>query len=280
MLNIETPAKINLTLEVLGKRGDGYHEIRSIIQPISLCDILHFELNDDISIESDMPGWTAEESLVLKTVNLLKEATGCRKGVNIQIEKHIPLVSGLGGDSSDAAVVIRGLNRLWELELSIEQMFDLAGQLGSDVYYFLAGGSVLAEGRGEILTPLPSLPHKWIVLAVPPVTRLRSKTKQLYDSLEASHYTDGQITDRLVEVMKAGRGFEPSYLFNTFENVAFTLFSELNIAREHFIKLGAPFVHLAGSGPTLFTLLDDEAKAEELCSLLKTQNMEAYLAEL
>ncbi|MFC1900676.1 4-(cytidine 5'-diphospho)-2-C-methyl-D-erythritol kinase, partial [Chloroflexota bacterium] len=163
MFTVETPAKINLTLEVLGERGDGYHEIRSVMQSISLCDLLTFELSDDISIEVDMPEWKAEESLVSKTVHLIKEVTGCEKGAVIKIEKHIPLVSGLGGDSSDAAVVIRGLNRLWELGFNVDSMFELARRLSSDVYYFLSGGAALVEGRGEIITPVPPLTGMQVV---------------------------------------------------------------------------------------------------------------------
>ncbi|MFC2021513.1 4-diphosphocytidyl-2C-methyl-D-erythritol kinase, partial [Chloroflexota bacterium] len=115
--------------------------------------------------------------------------------------------------------------------------------------------------------------------AVPPLPRLLGKTKQLYDSLEASHYTDGQITRRLVEKIKAGKQFEASILFNTFENVAFTRFSGLGVAREHFVKMGTKDVHLAGSGPALFTMVKDKAKAEELYSFLRKQRMEPYLTE-
>ncbi len=279
MFSVETPAKINLTLEVIGKRGDGYHEIRSVIQPVSLCDILRFELSDDIIIESDMPEWKAEESLVSRVVSLIRNATGCDKGAHIKIEKHIPLVAGLGGDSSDAAIVIRGLNRLWELGFNLDSMFELARQLGSDVYYFLIGGTALVGGRGEIVTPIPQLAGTQVVLAVPPVPLLEEKTRQLYDSLTPAHYTDGWITGRVVEALKTGGEFDPSMLFNTFENVAFDRFSGLNTAREHFIKLGAPFVHLAGSGPALYTMLDDKDRAEELCALLEKQNMQAFLAE-
>jgi len=279
MLTVQAPAKINLTLEVLGKRGDGFHEIRSVIQSISLYDTLGFQLSDDISYKSDMPEWTAEESLVSKAVSLLRDAAGCSKGAHIEVEKHIPLMSGLGGDSSDAAAVLRGLNLFWGLNLPVDNLQKLAGRLGSDVYFFLYGGTALVEGRGEIVTPLPSLSPLWVVLAVPSVPRLKGKTGQLYDSLESGHYTDGQITRRLVDELKAGGKFEPPLLFNTFENVAFSRFSGLDVVREHFLKLGAPFVHLAGSGPALFTLLEDKDKAEELCFLLRKQNMEAYLAE-
>jgi len=279
MLTVSAPAKINLTLEVLDKRWDGFHEIRSVIQTINLCDSFHFELSRDIAFKSDMPDWIPEESLVSRAVGLLQQVTGCSKGVTIEVEKRIPLLSGLGGDSSDAAAVLRGLNRLWELNLSMKKLLELTQQLGSDVSFFLYGGTALVEGRGEIVTPLPPLPHRWVVLLMPPVPRLPGKTKRLYDSLKSNHYTDGQITRRLVGELNAGREFTSSFLFNTFENVAFGHFSWLNVSRSHMVKMGAPVVHLAGSGPALFTIVKDRARAEELYTLLQTQRLEPYLAE-
>ena len=279
MLTVLAPAKINLTLEVLAKRRDGFHEIRSVIQTIDLCDSLSFQLSQDINFNSDMPDWTAEESLVSRTVDLVKETTGYSGGVNIEVKKRIPLMSGLGGDSSDAAAVLRGLNQLWGLNLPQEKLLELAGRLGSDVSFFIYGSTALVGGRGEIVTPLPPLNHQWIVLAMPPVPRLPGKTKNLYESLKINHYTDGQITQRLVDRLKTGGEINPSLLFNTFENVAFTRFSGLDVSREHFIKIGAPFVHLAGSGPALFTMVEEKDRAEELCILLQNQRLEPYLAE-
>jgi len=279
MLTILAPAKLNLTLEVLAKRRDGFHEIRSVIQAISLSDSLCFQLSQHIEFKSDLPDWIAEKSLVSKAAGLLQQVNGCSKGVTVEVEKRIPLLSGLGGDSSDAAAVLRGLNQLWELGLSPGELLGLATQLGSDVAFFLYGGTALVEGRGEIVTPLPSLPHRWVVLVIPPVPRLPGKTKQLYASLKASHYTDGRTTRKLVEELKAGREFTPSLLFNTFENVAFTHFSELSVSREHMVTIGAAAVHLAGSGPALFTLVKDKAQAEELHIRLQQQRLESYLAE-
>ena len=277
MLTVLAPAKLNLTLEVLGKRPDGYHEIRSVFQTINLCDRLRFQSSQKITFQSNTPDWTPEKSLVAKAVSLLQETTGCAKGVTIEVSNHIPLVSGLAGDSSDAAATLRGLNKLWGLDLSQEKLLELATQLGSDVAFFLYGGTALVEGRGEMVTPLPPLPHRWVVLIVPDVPRLPEKTKQLYASLKTSHYTDGQITQKLVAELREGK--EPSTLFNTFENVAFARFSKLKVYREHMLKIGAPNVHLAGSGPTLFTLLKDKAQAKDLYTRCQQQNMETYLVE-
>ena len=275
MLTVLAPAKLNLTLEVSGKRPDGYHEIRSVFQTINLCDSLRFQLSQKVTFKSNVPDWTPAKSLIAKAVSLLQETTGISKGATIEVSKHIPLVSGLAGDSSDAAATLRGLNKLWGLGLSQEKLLELATQLGSDVAFFLYGGTALVEGRGEMVTPLPPLPHRWVVLIVPDVPRLPEKTKQLYASLKTSHYTDGQITQKLITELREGK--EPSTLFNTFENVAFARFSKLKVYREHMLKIGAPSVHLAGSGPTLFTLLKDKARAEDLYIRCQQQGMETYL---
>lgn len=275
MLTVLAPAKLNLTLEVLAKRPDGYHEIRSVIQTINLCDRLHFQASPKVTFKSNTADWAPEKSLVSKTVGLLQETTGCAKGATIEVSNHIPLVSGLGGDSSDAAATLLGLNELWGLGLSPAKLLELATQLGSDVAFFFYGGTALVEGRGELVTPLPPLPHRWVLLVVPDVPRLPEKTGQLYASLRTSHYTDGQITQKLVAELRGGR--EPSILFNTFENVVFTRSPELKVYRDHIRKIGAPNVHLAGSGPTLFTLLKDKAQAEDLYTRCQQQGMETYL---
>ncbi|HUV75225.1 MAG TPA: 4-(cytidine 5'-diphospho)-2-C-methyl-D-erythritol kinase [Dehalococcoidales bacterium] len=279
MLTVLAPAKLNLTLEVLGGRPDGYHEVRSVIQTINLCDSLNFQLSRSVSIRSSVPDWASEKSLVSRAVSLLQETTGCSDGVSIEVIKRIPLMSGLGGDSSDAAATLRGLDKLWNLGLTREKLLDLAGQLGSDVVFFLYGGTALAEGRGEVVIPLPPLPRRWIVLVVPDVPRLPGKTKQLYASLNPGHYTDGQVTAKLVTALREGREFTPSLLFNTFENVAFTYFSGLNTYQEQLVKAGADNIHLAGSGPTLFSMVDDRTRAEEMLGYLEGQGVEAYLAD-
>jgi len=302
MLTLQAPAKINLTLEVLDQRPDGYHQIRSVIQTINLCDSLRFRLSHHIQFSCDNPDFVPEESLVSRATALLQQTTGCSKGARIEIGKRIPLTSGLGGDSSDAAAILRGLNRLWQLGLSLPELLELAPRLGSDVAFFLYGGTALVEGRGERVTPLPSLPHRWVVLLMPPVPRMPGKTKRLYASLKPKHYTRGEVTDRLVALL-TGRSLEgrspfktntsPSPLkergiegerlvsnvFNVFDDVALDSFSGLGEYREQFLKAGASSVHLAGSGPGLFTLVVDKAQAEGLYRRLQQQGLESYLTD-
>jgi len=279
MLTVQAPAKINLTLEVLGKRPDGYHQIRSVIQSINLCDSLRFRLSDNIEFSCDNPSLVLEESLVSRATALLQQATGCSKGATVEISKRIPLVSGLGGDSSDAAAILRGLNRLWQLGLSLQELLELTPRLGSDVAFFLYGGTALVEGRGERVTPLPPLPRRWVVLMVPPMPRMPGKTQRLYASLRPKHYTKGQFTDRLVVGLSRGGEVASSMLFNVFDEVAEENFTGLGEYREKFSKAGAGSVHLAGSGPGLFTLAKDKAKAEKAYENLQQQGLECYLAE-
>ena len=279
MLTIRAPAKLNLTLEVLGKRGDSYHEIRSVVQAINLCDTLRFQENSQIEFRSSMLDWLPEKSLVSKATSLLRDATGCTAGVTIEVDKHIPLLSGLGGDSSDAAAVLLGLNQLWGLNLPQEKMLGLAAELGSDVPFFLHGGTALMEGRGEVVTPLPSLSETWVVLVVPVVPREPGKTARAYAGLKESDYTEGQRTERLVSVLKAGGKLEPAMIFNVFVRTIFDSYPEVYECRQQMMAAGTDNVHLAGSGPALFTLADDEATAEGFYHRLQQRRMETYLVK-
>jgi 4-diphosphocytidyl-2-C-methyl-D-erythritol kinase len=277
MLTEKAPAKINLTLEVLGKRPDGFHEIRSVFQTIDLCDNLYFDDAGSVAIACDMLGWSPQVSLVSRAVELLRETTGTSKGVSIKVEKKIPLLSGLGGDSSDAAAVLRGLDRLWGLNLPAEKMLALAARLGSDVPFFIRGGMALAEGRGERVTPVPSWPRRWFVLVVPDTGREAGKTGRMYAALRPQHFTDGSIKEKAVAALKRGE-FSGELLFNTFENIAFND-SNTRVYVDHLLKLGAHRVHLAGSGPALFTVFEDAGRAKDFYEACYSQGMQAYLAK-
>ncbi len=279
MLTIKARAKINLTLEVLRKRPDGFHEIRSVVQTISLYDTFRFSEADNIEIRCMLPGWSSQQSLVSKAFDLLTNTCGYKGGAVIDVEKHIPLMAGLGGDSSDAAAVLRGLNELWRLGLTRTRLLELAPLLGSDVPFFLIGGTALMEGRGDKITPLPSMPHHYMVLVNPAVPHLPGKTSTAYSSLRQSHFTDGRITDALLKDLESGKELETEHLYNVFENVFFKRGSELAKYRDHIKKIGVPNVHLAGSGPSLFTLIKDKATAADLEVRLKDQGMETYLVE-
>ena len=278
MLEMWARAKINLTLEVLSKSRDGFHEIRSVIQAISLSDYLRFQVSDAVGFSCRNPDWVAERSLVSRAVGLIREITGCDQGVTIEVDKRIPLNSGLGGDSSDAAATLCGLNQLWGLGLSQEALHGLAAQLGSDVPFFLYGGTALLEGRGDLVTPLPSPSRQWIVIVVPDVPRSQNKTGELYQSLTASQYTGGEITEQLITALKDSGEIDTGLLGNIFEKVAFARFAGLDVSQSQMLKVGAESVHLAGSGPALFAVVKEWPRARDLCLSLIGQGIKCYLS--
>ena len=277
ILTLSAYAKVNLTLEVLSKRPDGYHEIASVLQAISLADTLNFEPTETLEFQCDVKELQTPDNLVLKAAKLLKEDSGYKKGARINLTKSIPLAAGLGSGSTDAAATLVGLNKLWVLNLSQGKLLELAAKLGSDVPFFLYGGTALAEGRGERIKPLPSTSKTWMVLLKPAIELVANKTAQLYSRLNPSHFTSGQHTERLVAHLKHGGNIESSFLYNVFEQVAFDFFPALSDYRYRLIKAGAKEVHLAGSGPTLFSLVTDRSRGEAVLKHLKPEGLEAYL---
>ena len=276
MLTVYAPAKINLVLEVLGKHND-YHRISSIVQSIDLCDVLDFQRDKGICFECDEPS-LKRDNLVTRAATLLKESTNCSLGARIELRKHIPWGVGLGGGSSDAAATLLALNELWGLGLTLSKLVRLAFKLGSDVPFFIHKGTALVEGSGEKVTPLPSLFSTCFVLLVPPLLKISGKTRQMYDRLDATYYTEGRFIQQALFYLKQGKAIDHSLMFNVFEKVAFDLFPGLEKYRRTLEEAGAPEVYLAGSGPCLFTFFSGEDNANELCSRLGKQGLECYLA--
>ena len=276
-LTIQAYAKINLTLEVLSKRPDDYHEISTILQTISLADTLTFEPGGSLDFRCDVPSLQSPDNLVLKAARLLRETTGSNKGAIISLTKSIPVAAGLGSGATDAAATLVGLNRLWELNIPLKKLTDLAARLGSDVAFFLYGGTALAKGRGEQITTLPPISQIWLVLLKTSVEPVPNKTAQLYSQLNPSHFTSGQFTQKLVAHLNHGGKVEDSFLSNVFEQVAFDFFPKLSVCRSILLKAGARSVHLAGSGPALFTLAPDKAHGEAILKRLENGRQKAYL---
>ena len=276
MLTVYAPTKINLVLEVLGKHND-YHRISSIVQSIDLCDVLNFQLDEEICFECDVPS-LKRDNMVTQAATLLKECTKCSLGARIELRKHIPWGVGLGGGSSDAAATLLALNELWGLGLPLSELVHLASKLGSDVPFFIHKGTALVEGKGEKVTPLPSLPATCFVLLVPPVPKILGKTKQMYNNLGTVYYTGGQFVQQALSYLKQGKAIDTGLMFNAFKKVAFDFFPGLDKYRKTLEEAGAPGVYLAGSGPCLFTFFSEAEKAGELFSRLKKQGLECYLA--
>ena len=275
-LTVQAYAKVNLTLEVLRERDDGYHEIMSVLQTISLTDSISFDSSETLEFSCDFPDLQTEDNLVMRAARLLKEVTGSQKGATINLNKRIPVAAGLGSGATDAAYTLVGLDRWWGTNMPFLRLMELAAELGSDVSFFLHGGTALAEGRGEVVTPLPSVPEMWLVLLIPPIN-VADKTAQLYAQLKDEHFTSGDITKTFVDNVNRWVRPDASMLYNVFEHVAYDFYSGLSDYRSQFTSAGAADVHVAGAGPALFTVVSDKAKGEDIVKNLKVDNHEAYL---
>ena len=262
-ISVAAPAKINLSLEILRRRDDGYHDVATVLQTVDLADELDIEPASDIVVEGDTEGIPLEENLVYRAARLLQAHLSETRGARIVLHKRIPLAAGLGGGSTDAAATLAGLCRLWEHDLRRGELATLAAELGSDVPFFLYGGTALAEGRGERVTPLPPLRHADIVLLAPPID-LPNKTATLYRSLDPAAFTGGEVTRALVAALRKRLPPTPDEIFNGFTRAALERFDGLEGYWSRFEKAGADNVHLSGAGPSLFSLARSREEAESL----------------
>jgi 4-diphosphocytidyl-2-C-methyl-D-erythritol kinase len=272
-LSLRAPAKINLTLEVIGRRDDGYHEIVSVMQAIDLCDELEIAPARVLSFTCDDPSLSGEDNLVVRAARMLQDETSYRGAAAIRLRKKIPQAAGLGGGSADAARTLRALNQVWELGLNRTRLLALAAQLGSDVPFFLFGGTCLAEGRGERLTPMPDLPRRPVVLLKP---ALAVPTAKIYAATTAADYSDGRRSRALAAAIEGGQPWDPALLCNTLEPVATRLHPQIGEAVARFRAAGAGWVRLSGSGPTLFTVPESDAAAERVFDSLRRDAAEVY----
>ncbi len=274
MIARRAPAKLNLSLEVLGRRPDGYHELVSVVQTIDLADTLTFRPAEEVTLSCSDADLAGHHNLVCRAAHMLREAAGVTGGAHIHLDKRIPVAAGLGGGSSDAAAALLGLCELWGMSLPEGDLAGLARRLGADVPFLLRGGTALMEGVGELLTPLPSLPTQWAVLAVPPVA-IPHKTATLYGRLRPAHYTDGSRTRALVDEMRQGAPLDPALMGNAFEAVLTE--EPVTAARRAMLAAGAPWVRLSGSGPSLFCLFDAKEDASRVYQALKSAPYSVFL---
>ncbi len=278
MLTVEAPAKINIILEVINKREDGFHEIRSLMRTINLHDLLLLEMSEVVELKSSEPLLQKPDNLVLRAANLLKNHCGYPGGVSIKLNKKIPWGAGLGGGSSDAAATLTGLNELWNLRLTTSELILLAAKLGSDVPFFICKGTALVEGRGEKITPLlPTESSQCFVLLVPPLSGLPEKTKLMYSKLNDQHFSQGQYVDRALEFWNNKQEILASLLFNTFDSVVIDVFPGLKVYWNHFELAGASNIHVVGSGPSLFTQTNTEEQARKISTCLVSLGMKAFV---
>jgi len=274
-VQIEAFAKINLSLDILGKRNDGYHEVKMIMQTINLHDILTFSLSPEISLHTTDPYLpTNDHNLVIKAAKLLKNYSKVKLGVKIYLEKRIPVGAGLGGGSADAAATLLALNRLWSLNLSIEELKELAVKIGADIPFCLTGGTALAEGIGEEITVLPSLPQIKLILAKPPFS---VSTGLVYQHYQTAPIEVRPITMKIIESIKTGEFWKiPEWWGNVLEEVTLRLYPLIRERMKEVGRFGLP-VRMSGSGPTIFLLIpEDFSRLNEVKSILHQDNWWVY----
>ncbi len=280
---IKAPAKINLGLKVLRRRPDGYHDIISLMQQVSLGDIILLEALPE-------PGWrffcseaslSGDDNLVCRAAALLAERAGgqsTRPGVKISLYKNIPVAAGLGGGSSDAAAALKGLNAFWNLRLSRDELLETAALIGSDVPYCLQGGTVLAQGRGELLETLPDLPFFWTVLAIPSGAFI--STELAYSSLEQAQFGSPSLGPLIAAVMSRNRKSLHDWfargLTNTFEEAVISKQPALRGLRGQFLDAGLQPA-MSGSGPTYFALCDSLILARKAARALQESGNRTFL---
>ena len=269
MLKIEGKAKINLTLDILGKRPDGYHEVSMIMQSIALHDTLTMEkMREGIGLKISVPWMKADESnLGWKAANLVKERCGVKGGVNIHLTKRIPVAAGLAGGSADAAAVLRGMDRLYGLGLTDEELCSLGAELGSDIPFCLMGGTQLSTGRGEVLRRLKGMPTAWVVLAKPRVSVSTAWAYQNYDEQGAERHPDNDLVEQKI-ISQDLKAMAP-LLCNVLESVTIKKYEVIDRYKQLMMEKGALMSMMSGSGPTVFGLTAKKSEALRIAAHLR-----------
>ncbi|MFE5324465.1 4-(cytidine 5'-diphospho)-2-C-methyl-D-erythritol kinase [Paenibacillus sp. NPDC056579] len=277
----KAPAKINLSLDVLHKREDGYHEVEMVMTMVDLADRIEMqELPRDTIIISSQAGYIPldEKNLAFQAAKLIKDRYDVKQGVYIHLDKKIPVAAGLAGGSSDAAATLRGLNRLWKLNIPTDELQRLGAELGSDVPFCVTGGTAVATGRGEKLEAIESPPQCWVVLAKPPIN---VSTSEIYGKLRANAIKHHPSTARVIDAIRQKRfDLLCDNLGNVLEEVTLDLYPEVRQLKDCMIRLGADGVLMSGSGPTVFGLVSKEAKVPRIYNGLRGFCKDVYAVRL
>lgn len=276
---IETAyAKINLGLKILGKRDDGYHEVSMLMQSISLSDEIIIRSGKGIELTTNIPELSCgEDNLAYKAAVLLAEKCGVVPNVHITLNKKIFMAAGLAGGSSDAAAVLRGLNKYWQLNLTADDLEDIAAKLGSDVPFCIAGGTALAKGRGEIITPLKDMPETVVVLAKP--KNLEVSTAWVYKNYNPQRVVKKPcIWNMMEKISGGGREIIPC-MGNVLETVTIPAYPQIAAIKAVMMGAGAYYAMMSGSGPTVFGLADNEKIAADIVQALKEFDVETAIVK-
>lgn len=256
-MQLKAYAKINLTLDILGKREDGFHELESVMQQIELADDISMKKLDNNKISIDCKGIPEKKNLVFKSAFFLKRNFNVNEGVEIKIKKNIPLAAGLGGGSTDAAAVIKGLNKMWGLGLTIDEMVEFAAKTGSDVPFSVIGGTALARGRGEIVKKLEGFPVLDMIVINP---GFGIKTQDAYKGLDPSNLGKERKTVKMLKKLTKENIAEN--LHNDFEESVFKRYPKIKAIKEDLLDNGALNAIMSGSGSSVFGVFENKEEAE------------------
>jgi 4-diphosphocytidyl-2-C-methyl-D-erythritol kinase len=268
-LLVKAPAKINLSLDVLHKRPDGFHEVEMVMTTIDLADRIELtNLTDDTIKILSHNRFVPDDgrNLAYQAAQLLKDRLGIKKGVAISIDKVIPVAAGLAGGSSDAAATLKGLNRLWGLGLSLDELAELGSEIGSDVSFCVYGGTALATGRGEKIEHLPAPPNCWVILAKPTIG---VSTADVYKNLNLSKIQHPNTEAMIAALNRGSYGGICSNLGNVLESVTLDMYPEVAQIKDQMERFGADAVLMSGSGPTVYGLVQYESRLHRIYNGLR-----------
>lgn len=271
-LKLKAKAKINLGLDVVRKREDGYHEVRMIMQMINLYDkiTLRKKTEPGITVTANLSYLPVnEDNLVYRAAKLLMDEFQVDGGLEIELQKYIPVAAGMAGGSTDAAAVMVGVNRIFQLGLNKKQLMERGVKIGADVPFCIMRGTALAEGIGEELTPLPAMPHCSLVIAKP---KIHVSTKFVYGNLKVGELTEHPDIDGQVQALRENNLEQlVARMGNVLETVTIPAYPVIDEIKHTMMKYGAMGAMMSGSGPTVFGIFEKEDKAQEVCRLLKKE---------
>ena len=270
-------AKVNITLDVVGKREDGYHLLKMIMQNIDIYDVITIEkIESGIEITCNKPYVpTDERNLAYKAAKLFKDTFNITSGVSINIKKNIPVAAGLAGGSTDCAAVLKIMNKLFQVNADNEKLMELGVKLGADVPYCIDGGTALCEGIGEILTPLKPFKNHIIILVKPP---FGVSTKEVYKNFDLGRVKNHPETDKVITYMNEDNLYEVAKnMKNLLENVTLKKHKVISSIKSEMESLGAIKAMMSGSGPTVFAFFDDMMKAQRCYDEMKKKYNDTFI---
>ncbi|MCB2293149.1 4-(cytidine 5'-diphospho)-2-C-methyl-D-erythritol kinase [Clostridium algoriphilum] len=274
---VKAYGKINISLDVIGKREDGYHLLKMIMQSVDLYDSMSFKkCNKGINLSCNKPYIPIDDkNLVYKAAKLFMDTYDIHEGINIYLRKNIPVAAGMAGGSADAAAVFKALKEIFKVDVDDNELMDLGVRIGADVPYCIVGGTALCEGIGEIITPLKPFKNYILVLVKP---NFGVSTKEVFKNLDISKIFKHPDTEALIKAIEQEKLQEVcNSMKNLLENVTLRKYPVLKRIKEDMVKMGAMGSMMSGSGPTIFAFFDDMLKAQRCYDKFKTQYKEVYI---